>query len=171
MTQMPSPPLQRTRLTAWVIAACLLSSTCAMAALGRAPQPMTNDTSAAAPAARQMRALPAGEAPTNNAYTVSTHALPSGTVVREFVTAQKMVFAVTWQGPVLPDLATYFGDHYAAFREAAQQRRAAGLRGGALVAQQSDLLIVSRGRMGRFQGHAYIPSQVPSGVSIQELLP
>jgi hypothetical protein len=31
--------------------------------------------------------------------------------------------------------------------------------------------MVSRGRMGRFQGHAYIPSLVPSGVNIQALLP
>ena len=96
---------------------------------------------------------------------------PTGTVVQEFVNAQQVVFAVVWQGPVLPDLAAFFGDHYVAFQRAAKERRAAGQRGGALLAQQPDLVMVSRGRMGRFQGHAYIPSLVPSGVNIQALLP
>ena len=118
-----------------------------------------------------MRAAPVNQAPANAAYTVSTVTLSTGTVVQEFVNAQQVVFAVAWQGPVLPDLAVFFGDHYAAFQRAAEEKRAAGQRGGPLLAQQSDLVMVSRGRMGRFQGHAYIPSLVPVTVNIRELLP
>ena len=50
---------------------------------------------------------------------MSTIVAPTGTVVREFVNAQQVVFAVVWQGPVLPDLAAFFGDHYVAFQRAA----------------------------------------------------
>ena len=161
------------RVASGALLACLLLCTQAQAALGRAPQARpaeaaTSATSAAesAPVARQMRAVPASEA-----YTVSTIVAPTGTVVQEFVNAQQVVFAVVWRGPVLPDLSAFFGDHYVAFQRAAKERRAAGQRGGALLAQQPDLVMVSRGRMGRFQGHAYIPSLVPSGVNLQELLP
>lgn len=118
-----------------------------------------------------MRAAPVNQTPANAAYTVSTVTLSTGTVVQEFVNAQQVVFAVAWQGPVLPDLAVFFGDHYVAFQRAAKEKREAGLRGGPLLTQQSDLVMVSRGRMGRFQGHAYIPSLVPGAVNIRELLP
>lgn len=158
------------RVASGALLASLLLCTQAQAALGRAPQPRPAEaaTSAteSAPVARQMRTVPASEA-----YTVSTIVAPTGTVVQEFVNAQQVVFAVVWRGPVLPDLSAFFGDHYVAFQRAAKERRAAGQRGGALLAQQPDLVMVSRGRMGRFQGHAYIPSLVPSGVNIQELLP
>ncbi len=150
--------------------ASLLLCAPAQAALGRAPQPRPAEAATSAtenaPVARQMRAVPPSEA-----YTVSTLVAPTGTVVRELVNAQQVVFAVVWQGPVLPDLAAFFGEHYVTFQRAAKERRAAGQRGAPLLAQQPDLVMVSRGRMGRFQGHAYIPSLVPSGVNIQELLP
>jgi hypothetical protein len=141
--------------------ATLAVSTCALATLGRAPQ-----TAEQVPqTARLRQALPA-----DSLYTVHQTVLPTGTVVREFVTLGGQVFALTWAGPVIPDLSEIFGDYYAAFQEAARQRRAAGARGGAVVVQQPDLVVVSRGRMGQFEGHAYAPALVPAGVPIDTLL-
>lgn len=152
-----------------LLAALLLCSQ-AQAALGRAPQVRPADAAtsatASAPVARQMRAVPQSDA-----YTVSTIVAPTGTVVREFVNAQQVVFAVVWQGPVLPDLAAFFGDHFTAYQQAVQQRRAAGQRGGIVHTRKTDLVMVSRGRMGHFEGYAYLPALVPHGVDIQTLRP
>src|SRR5215475_9542856 len=38
------------------------------------------------------------------AYDIHEIQTPSGTVIREYVSAQGKVFAVTWRGPGLPDL-------------------------------------------------------------------
>lgn len=133
----------------------------ALAALGRAPH-----TPEQVPdQARRRQAAPA-----DSLYTVHQTALPTGTVVREFASLSGQVFALTWEGPVLPDLSEFFGDYFLAFQEAARQKRASGARGGALVVQQQSLVVVSRGRMGRFEGHAYAPALVPAGVTIDALL-
>ncbi|MEJ5895453.1 DUF2844 domain-containing protein [Aquabacterium sp. G14] len=154
------------RIVALSLATTLLPITAAQAALGRAPQAVASAVAEGAPAARQLRTA----SPTSP-YTVSTAVAPNGTVVQEFVNGEQRVFAVVWRGPVLPNLSRYFGEHYSAFQQAVQQKRAAGQRGGAVMTQQPDLVMLSRGRMGRFEGHAYIPSLVPAGLDIQTLLP
>lgn len=133
----------------------------ALATLGRTPSTLEQ-----APAqARLRQAVPA-----DSLYTVHQTILPAGTVVREFASLSGQVFALTWDGPVLPDLSEFFGDYFPAFQEAARQKRAAGVRGGSLLVRQQDLVVVSRGRMGRFEGHAYAPALVPAGVAIEALL-
>lgn len=154
------------RIAAATLATSLCLCASAQAALGRAPQPHPADAVEPTPAARQLRAMPLSDA-----YTVSTIVEPSGTVVREFVNAQQQVFAVVWAGPVLPDLAVFFGDYFIAYQQTVQQRRAAGQRGGVLYARRADLVMLSRGRMGNFEGHAYVPALVPTGVHITTLLP
>ncbi|MDX9843972.1 MAG: DUF2844 domain-containing protein [Aquabacterium sp.] len=158
------------RMASGALLASLLLCPQAQAALGRAPQAQPAEAATlateSAPVARQMRAVPPSEA-----YTVSTTVAPTGTVVREFVNAQQVVFAVVWQGPVLPDLAAFFGDHFTAYQQAVQQKRAAGQRGGVVHARKADLVMVSRGRMGHFEGYAYLPALVPHGVDIHTLRP
>ena len=141
--------------------ALLALSAAALATLGRNP-----NTPEQAPAqARLRQAVPA-----DSLYTVHQTVLPTGTVVREFASLSGQVFALSWKGPVLPDLSQFFGDYFAAFQETARQKRAAGVRGGALLVQQQDLVVVSRGRMGRFEGHAHVSALVPAGVNIEALL-
>lgn len=166
MLTMKPPSFTMWRTPAFALAASLLLCTSVQAALGRAPQARPADAADAAPAARQLRA-----APVNEAYTVSTLVEPTGTVVREFVNAQQQVFAVVWAGPVLPDLAVFFGDHFTAYQQAVQQKRAAGQRGGVVHARKPELVMLSRGRMGNFEGYAYIPTLVPHGIDIKTLLP
>ena len=176
MASSKSRALTSWRLTAGAMMATLWLSECAMAALGHAPQARPADATATAsaaapapahiPAARQMRATPL-----NAAYTVSSVTEPTGTVVQEFVNVQQQVFAVVWKGPLLPDLAAYFGDHFTAYQQAVEQKREAGLRGGAVQSRTADLVIVSRGRMGHFEGYAYLPTLIPQGVDIHTLLP
>ncbi len=68
---------------------------------------------------KAMREVKAGAA-----YSVHEISAPNGTVVREFVSSTTgQVFAVTWQGPFMPDLKQVLGDHFATFAEAAGSGR------------------------------------------------
>lgn len=167
MQRPPHSPSLR-RLLAIGIASIAFLPLGAQAALGRAPHAPSAapDPAIAAPTARQLSAVPP-----SSAYSVATTTLPTGTVVREFVNKQQVVFAVVWQGPVKPDLALFFGDHYTAYQQAVSGARAAGQRGGVIQLRRSELVLVSRGRMGHFEGFAYLPALVPEGVNITTLLP
>ena len=106
----------------------------------------------------------------NTAYTITESLLDNGTRVQEFVTPAGLVFAVSWRGPVLPDLRALLGDYMGIFQRYTEAARQAGLRGGPVNLAQEGLVLRSSGRMGHFSGHAYVPSLVPHGVNIHELL-
>lgn len=114
-------------------------------------------------------AVPSGPAPGVSVATLRTPAgatytrvqqrLESGTTVSEYVDAQGLVFAVAWAGPFLPELPALLGRHYEAFERHA---RTVG-RSPSVVIRQPAVVIVSSGRMGAFQGHAWLPSSLPLG--------
>jgi hypothetical protein len=104
------------------------------------------------------------------AYTITESLLDNGTRVQEFVTPAGLVFAVSWRGPVLPDLRAMLGDYLSIFQRYTEATRQAGLRGGPVNLAQEGLVLRSGGRMGQFSGHAYLPNLVPAGVNIHELL-
>ena len=52
----------------------------------------------------------------NTAYTIIQSLLDNGTQVQEFVTPAGRVFAVSWRGPVLPDLRSILGDYIHIFQ-------------------------------------------------------
>jgi len=106
----------------------------------------------------------------NTAYTITESLLDNGTRVQEFVTPAGRVFAVSWRGPVLPDLRALLGDYLNIFQRHTDAARQAGLRGGPINLAQDGLVLRSSGRMGHFSGHAYVPTLVPQGVNIHELL-
>jgi len=91
-------------------------------------------------------------------------------VVREYVTRSGQVFAVTWQGPVLPNLQQLLGDYFARFQSTAVAAHQAnpGIHRQLSIAQ-SDLVVQSSGRLRSFRGLAYLPSLLPAGVSVSEL--
>ncbi|MDR1709855.1 MAG: DUF2844 domain-containing protein, partial [Candidatus Accumulibacter sp.] len=53
-------------------------------------------------------------------YALHEIQLNSGTLVREYVSAKGIVFAVAWQGPFLPDLKQLLGQYFDAYTEAAR---------------------------------------------------
>ena len=106
----------------------------------------------------------------NTAYTITESLLDNGTRVQEFVTPAGLVFAVSWRGPVLPDLRVLLGDYLNIFQRYTDAARQAGLRGGPVNLAQEGLVLRSSGRMGHFSGYAYVPTLVPHGVNINELL-
>lgn len=105
------------------------------------------------------------QTPSGSSYTHVQRQLDSGTTVHEYVDASGTVFAVAWSGPFLPDLRELLGRHFAALT--AQEAAARGR--GAVKVQQPGLVIVSAGRMGAFQGRAWLPQMLPAGFDPQWL--
>lgn len=97
-------------------------------------------------------------------YTQFDLQLPSGTTVREYLSPGGAVFAVTWEGPSLPDLRQILGDYFQRYVDASQ-----GGGPGARVIQQTDLVVYTGGRMRAFHGRAYVPQLVPGGVGAENL--
>jgi hypothetical protein len=93
---------------------------------------------------------------------------PSGTLVHEYLTRQGTVFAVTWKGPLPPDLHQLFGNYYERFQTAAAAQMRPGMHRQVNVTA-ADLVVQSSARPRSFGGVAYIPSLLPSGVSAADL--
>jgi Protein of unknown function (DUF2844) len=100
-------------------------------------------------------------------YSIRAFNLPSGTEVREFV-ASGQVFGVAWQGVSQPNLRQVFGDAlYAVYLQSLKAQTAAGSR--TFVLQQGALVVHSFGLPGNFNGQAYLPQQLPPGVSAADI--
>jgi hypothetical protein len=99
-------------------------------------------------------------------YTTHEIQIASGTLVREYISAQGQVFGVTWKGPALPDLQQILGSHFANYGAAARGKH---IRHGPVLVQQPELVIQSGGHMRAFFGRAYIPQLLPAGVAGDEL--
>ena len=147
------PPLHRIALQVGLLLLALGQP--AMATLGAAP------SLAAAPNPLLVAGL----------YTRHTRTLESGTLIQEYASLAGQVFAVTWEGPVLPDLPSLLGSHYGSFKAAAEEARQAGFRGAPVNLVRAGLVLRANGRMGHFFGHAYLPVWLPAGLNIDALLP
>ena len=134
----------------------------ASATLGAAPL-----TAQAASAAIKKQATTSASA----LYTVHETTLENGTVLREFASRNGQVFALTWRGPVMPDMQDMLGSYLPLYTDQLRQQKAQGLRRGPVAIQHASLVLRSTGRMRRFSGQAYAPALLPSGVAIAELQP
>lgn len=140
----------------------------AMATLGQAPSvPTPTTTSAPVPAVKQLAAKPVAQ---NALLTMHESQLDNGTLVREYANTAGLVFAVSWRGPVLPNLSELLGAYFSSFMQQVDQARAMGKRGGSVNLESADLVVRSGGRMRSFVGHAYAPALIPLGVTIQDVL-
>lgn len=99
-------------------------------------------------------------------YTIHESNTPAGVSVREFASADGRIFAVAWQGPVQPDLRQLLGSYFPHYLELASAR---AVNRRHMQVQDSGLVVQSSGSMRAFLGRAYLPQQLPAGVSIDEL--
>lgn len=107
------------------------------------------------------------EVTAGTAYSVHEITTPAGTVVREFVSsATGQVFAVTWQGPFMPDLKQVLGEHFDTFVESASK---ANHGRGSVSVRKPEVVIHSGGHMRAFTGMAYLPGQLPEGVRVEDI--
>ncbi len=90
-----------------------------------------------------------------------------GTVIREYITPGDKVFAVSWRGPVNPDLRQMLGDYYPQYEQAASVPHAGGHRH--LAIEQPGLVVQVTGRLRAFQGRAWVPSLLPQNFSVTDI--
>lgn len=102
-------------------------------------------------------AQPAGAAP----YSLHESVDANGVSLREYVLPGNVVFAVSWDGPIRPDMTVLLGSYFPNFVSAAQGR---ALGTGPLVEGNDDFRVESTGRLGRFSGMAWLPRLMPAGV-------
>jgi hypothetical protein len=102
----------------------------------------------------------------NTSYLVYELQASTGMVVREYVSAAGTVFAITWQGPMLPDLRQLMGAYFAQYTQAAQEQHGGH---GHLVIHGDDLIVESSGHMRMFFGRAYLPQRLPPGLTVSDI--
>jgi hypothetical protein len=102
-------------------------------------------------------------------YDIQEITADSGLRVREYVNRDGVVFAVSWAGPVLPDLQRLLGTHYVEYTTALAALNHPGLHRSVRVALP-ELIVESGGHMRAYAGRALLPALVPPGVSAADLL-
>ncbi|HEX9139914.1 MAG TPA: DUF2844 domain-containing protein [Steroidobacteraceae bacterium] len=141
-----------------VLVAALVWGTAAQAALGGDAGSVQADVAAAGALARTTE-LP---------QYVQQEYLAGGVRVREYLDHEGTVFAVSWMGPVMPDMRALLGVHFAAYTAALAALTDRGSRRSLRLALPG-VVVESSGHMRAFAGRAYFPEQLPSGVALAEL--
>ena len=99
-------------------------------------------------------------------FTVHELQLPSGTTVHEYVSPDNQVFALTWQGPFMPNLQELLGSYFVHYANVAG-RAHAGRR--PVDVQKPEVVMHAGGHQRAFQGHAYLPGRFPPGVTLDDI--
>ncbi len=141
-----------------LLVSAILVTTPALAALGGATDSVSADN---AVLHGQLRSTPFVE---YDQHQISTGAL----LVNEYVSRTGQVFAVTWQGPVPPNLQQLLGAYFGRVQSAAAAAHRPGMH-HQFTLVQSDLVVINTGHLRAFRGIAYLPALVPQGVSVSQL--
>lgn len=104
----------------------------------------------------------------SRAYTVCEIAGESSMVVREFTNNRGVVFAVSWSAPVIPDLRLLLGSYFGRYSDVLARLRRAGTHRSVRI-DSPELVVESSGHLRAYRGIAYLPSEVPAGVTTAEL--
>ncbi|WP_084170111.1 DUF2844 domain-containing protein [Paraburkholderia ferrariae] len=178
-TNASSIPRRLAALTlAGAAAAALAAAPSAFAALGGAPMATpagaSVSTSSGMPnavarqAVQTASASSASSSASSASWTVRQTTLGNGTVVREYLSQAGTVFGVGWTGPQPPDLSALLGSYFPQYVAGVKASRAAGVHGPGVV-DQPGLVVHSGGHMGAFSGQAWVPQDLPAGVSASDI--
>jgi hypothetical protein len=171
--------------TALAFAAAAAAMACAQTAyagLGAAPMETPNGATVstlspaaahgvAASQAAQLAAQASAASPSSatSPYTVRQTTLTGGIVVREYVSQSGAVFGVAWRGPQPPDLSALLGSYFPQYVAGVKASHAAGIVHGPGIVEQPGLVVHSGGHMGAFSGQAWLPQDLPAGVSAADI--
>ncbi len=101
-------------------------------------------------------------------YDIDEITTGNGVRVREFLNTAGVVFAVSWSGPVVPDLQLLLGGHFAAYAQALAAVKQRGLQRSLRIALP-DLIVEVGGYLRAYSGRAYLPASIPAGTSTADL--
>jgi hypothetical protein len=157
---MKTASLKATRaILGWI--ACALFTPQAWAVLGQAPTTYPSNTASAF------------SAPTfaaTSLYTMTAVTIDSGVVIKEFTNPDGLGFAVSWRGPVMPDLSTLLGTYFPVFMRANEEAQATGRRGSPVSVARDGLVVQASGRRPHFFGYAALTHLTPSGINIKNVV-
>jgi hypothetical protein len=131
------------------------------AGLGAASATMLRATPQSAATTATPQAAQAANAAIAAPYTVHQSLDANGVTTREYVLPDNVVFAVTWEGPIRPDMTALLGNYFPNYVSAGQSRT---LGSGPLSGGDDTFRIESGGRLGHFYGIAWLPRLIPAGV-------
>jgi Protein of unknown function (DUF2844) len=153
--------ITRNRILVSIMAAVAWQS-CAWAGLGGTVRSVGADR----------QALRGGlQSASNEQYSMHVITTDGGTTVNEYANPQGTVFAISWDGPMAPNLQQLLGTYFAQYQSASTDTAAkhpGNHRHLSVVGD--DLVVQSSARQRNFHGKAFIRSLVPSGLSIDDLL-
>lgn len=89
--------------------------------------------------------------------------------VHEFVTKDGKVFAVTWRGPVHPDLSVLFGPYFNDFQTAREEAQNQRIRRRSGMLESGDLHVEYSGHMAAQSGRAWVKSLLPTGFDTNDI--
>lgn len=170
MLHIPKFDLRAPAVPVLLAAAVALGASNACATLGQqaGSTPATSAAASLRPAARLLAVRPGAR---SEPFVVYEDQLENGTAVRQYAGPDGVVFAVSWRGPVLPDLNALLGVYFPVFRRETERLRAGGRRGSPLSVMRDGLVVESNGRMRNFFGYAYASDLMPAGVAVQDVQP
>jgi hypothetical protein len=99
-------------------------------------------------------------------YSVHEIQTASGIVIHEYVSASGKVFAVSWRGSAIPDLATLLGSYSEPLRQAAVHPHYNHHR---LNIATADVVMQSTGHLRTRSGRAWAPALLPQNFSPKDI--
>ena len=163
MSHVKSPSPLRAIVAALVIAAsgpayAQLGATIAIAATGTSSS--SNAADATAPVLHQAA---------NSAVQWQESTDANQIRVRQYVSSSGQVYAVSWDGPAMPDIAVLLGTWFDRYRQEASAAlpNASGLHSSRVSG--SDLMVETAVRLRDFNGRAWLPSALPAGVTAADI--
>ena len=99
-------------------------------------------------------------------YSVHEIQTPGGGVIREYVSAQDKVFAVSWRGPGLPNLPQLLGRYSAPLAQAMTHPH---YNHHHLDLEAADVVMRSGGYLRTRFGRAWVPSLLPQNFSPKDI--
>lgn len=102
-------------------------------------------------------------------YEVLKFGTATGIRVREYLNRDGLVFALSWSGPVPPDLRQLLGVHFTTYAAALTAVVHPGVH-RSLRVESSGLTVELGGHLRAYAGRAYLAALLPPGVTAAELL-
>ena len=105
----------------------------------------------------------------STAYTVHEIRTTSNSVIREYVSPQGKVFAVSYQGQFLGEANSLLAGYATQIGAAIKTMRSGQHRGGPVHVTLPGVVYHATGHMRSYVVHAYLTDSVPQGVDLGEL--
>ena len=110
-----------------------------------------------------------GQSKPGKGYSIETITV-AGMTIKEYVSSDGTVFAVTWRGTGAPDLPLLFGSYFDEYREGltALQNKKPRIR-RPMVLKTAHLVVERAGHIRSMWGRAFIPTLLPATISPEDI--